>query len=152
MVLTLTLPDQYGYVILGNVVVPFISAFYMSASVRRLPFVPRLHSHAVMQVMKARKDCDVQYPNLYATPGYHKQADEFNRVQRGHQSLFESLTFVMIMGLVGGIKHPLASAVSGFLYSIGSILYLMGYADTSVKVDMARHVKGGPIKTLGRCS
>ena len=35
--------------------------------------------------MKARKDFDVKYPNLYATPGLHKHADAFNSVQRGHQ-------------------------------------------------------------------
>lgn len=99
--------------------------------------------------MKARNDFNVQYPNLYATPGFHKQADEFNRVQRGHQSLFESLTFVMVMGLMGGIKHPMASAVSGALYCVGNVLYMLGYADTSYDVDKARHMKGGPIKSVG---
>jgi hypothetical protein len=36
MVLTITLPDRYGYVILGNVVLPFFVGFYMSTSVRIL--------------------------------------------------------------------------------------------------------------------
>ena len=36
-------------------------------------------------VMAARKKLDVKYPNLYATPGFHKHADEFNSIQRGHQ-------------------------------------------------------------------
>jgi hypothetical protein len=33
MVLTITLPDRYGYVILGNVVLPFFVGLYMSTSV-----------------------------------------------------------------------------------------------------------------------
>jgi glutathione S-transferase len=99
--------------------------------------------------MKARKDCDVQYPNLYATPGYHKMADAFNRVQRGHQSMFESLTSMTAMGLIGGIKHPVVATIAGVVYCLGNVLYLMGYADTAVDVDKARHAKGGPLKMLG---
>ena len=40
-------------------------------------------------VMKARKKFDVKYPNLYAVPGVHKNADAFNAVQRGHQNFLE---------------------------------------------------------------
>jgi glutathione S-transferase len=111
-------------------------------------FTPLDH-HLHTQVMKARKDCDVHYPNLYATPGYHKMADKFNRVQRGHQSMFETFTSMTVMGLIGGIKHPIAAAIAGVAYNLGCVLYMMGYADTSVDVDTARHSKGGPIKMLG---
>jgi glutathione S-transferase len=101
------------------------------------------------EVMKARKTFDVQYPNLYATPGYHKKADEFNRVQRGHQSMFEAMTTFTACGLIGGLKHPLLAAGAGVLFSVGNYLYLLGYADTSLDVNMARHLKGGPLKLVG---
>jgi glutathione S-transferase len=41
--------------------------------------------------MKARKEYGIGYPNLYATPGYHDKADEFNRVQRSHQNYMEGM-------------------------------------------------------------
>ena len=99
--------------------------------------------------MEARKKYDVPYPNLYATPGFHKEADAFNRVQRGHQSMFESLWFLVPAALVGGLKHPIAVAVEGALYCVGSYLYLLGYADTKLDVKAARHMKGGPLKVVG---
>ena len=67
---------------------PLILSMVPSARVRSFAS-PRqtVVNLAVMSglVMKARKELDVKYPNLYATPGYHKNADEFNRIQRGHQ-------------------------------------------------------------------
>ena len=39
-------------------------------------------------------------------PGYHKDADAFNRVQRGHQHIYEEMCNVTAMLLVGGLKHP----------------------------------------------
>lgn len=68
----LNVPDQYGYVILTCGVLPLFTNIYLGGP-----------------VMKARKALDVPYPNLYAVPGVHKNADEFNRIQRGHQNYFE---------------------------------------------------------------
>mmetsp|Transcript_25971 Transcript_25971/g.36605 ORF Transcript_25971/g.36605 Transcript_25971/m.36605 type:complete len:152 (+) Transcript_25971:126-581(+) len=132
MSFTMEVPSAYGYVILTCGVLPTITGMFMSGA-----------------VMKARADCDVQYPNLYATPGYHKKADEFNRVQRGHQSFVENLTGFTTMSLLGGLKHPLAVSIGGVFYCIGSYLYSVGYSDTTVDVKKARHTKGGPIKYIG---
>lgn len=101
------------------------------------------------KVMEARKSCDVQYPNLYATPGFHKKADEFNRCQRGHQAFFEMETSTALFGLIGGLKHPLVAAVAGVFFAVGSVLYQKGYADTSLDVKMARYKKGGLLKWVG---
>jgi glutathione S-transferase len=130
--ISLTLPDNYGYVVLGCCVLPFITTFAMGGV-----------------VMKAREDCSVPYPNLYATPGFHKKADEFNRVQRGHQAVFEALTSFTAFGLIGGIKHPIAAAVSGVLFSIGNYLYQVGYGDTTLDVKTARYKKCGALKFVG---
>lgn len=99
--------------------------------------------------MKARKDCDVQYPNLYATPGFHKKADDFNRWQRGHQSFFETCMAQALCGLIGGLKYPILAAASGVLYSLGSIFYQIGYGDTNLDVSTARYKKGGGLKWIG---
>jgi glutathione S-transferase len=100
-------------------------------------------------VMSARKKFGVEYPNLYATPGFHKDADAFNRVQRGHQSMFEVLPLFIASALIGGLKHPIAVAVEGVLFCLGSYLYLLGYADTKLDVAKARHQKGGLIRIIG---
>ena len=132
MTVTMELPSEYGYVILSCVVGPFVSSMMIGGS-----------------VMTARKSLDVQYPNLYATPGFHKQADAFNRVQRGHQSMFESLGSFIPAALIGGSKYPLFVSASGIFYCVGSYLFMAGYADTKLEVGTARHMKGGPIRVLG---
>jgi glutathione S-transferase len=99
--------------------------------------------------MAARKKYNVQYPNLYATPGYHKDADSFNRVQRGHQNMLEVVWFFVPAALIGGLKHPIAVAVEGVLFCIGSFLYQSGYSDNSLEVNKGRHMRGGPIKYIG---
>ena len=99
--------------------------------------------------MKARKEFDVKYPNCYGTPGFHKKADDFNRVQRGHMSFFETLPFTTMFGLIGGIKHPIVATVSGLAFSFGSVFYQTGYADTSLDVKVARYKRGGMLKWVG---
>ncbi|KAI2500149.1 hypothetical protein MHU86_14355 [Fragilaria crotonensis] len=129
---SLQIPASYGYVLMTCVAGPFVTYTLMGGS-----------------VMAARKKYNVEYPNLYATPGFHKDADAFNRVQRGHQNMLEGLWFFIPAALVGGLKHPIAVAVEGVFFCIGSYLYLVGYADTKADVVAARHSKGGPIKYIG---
>mmetsp|Transcript_25386 Transcript_25386/g.46693 ORF Transcript_25386/g.46693 Transcript_25386/m.46693 type:complete len:125 (-) Transcript_25386:1254-1628(-) len=100
-------------------------------------------------VMKARKKYDVQYPNLYAVPKHHKNADEFNRVQRGHQNFLEGNDSYAIMTLLGGLKHPLVCAGGSVCFCVGSILYIKGYMDTNLDVKDARYKKGAAIKWVG---
>lgn len=101
------------------------------------------------KVMQARKNFNVLYPNMYATPGFHKEADAFNRVQRGHQNSFEMITTFTITSLLGGLKYPIACSVYGVFFSLGNCLYLMGYADTTLDVKDARYKKGGIIRIVG---
>ena len=51
--------------------------------------------------------------------------------------------------MIGGLKHPIVCAISGPLFCIGSVLYQVGYADTSLKVETARYQKGGIVKWIG---
>ena len=107
--MSLSIPSNYGYTILGCAVAPFIAGFINSGF-----------------VMKARKTYNVALPNLYAVPGFHKEADAFNRVQRGHQNMLESISDLRAMGLIGGLMYPVLCGVFGFLYSLGSVLYMIG--------------------------
>jgi glutathione S-transferase len=88
-------------------------------------------------------------PNLYATSGFHKEADAFNRVQRGHQNYFENITLVTVSTLIAGLQYPIAASVCNVLYSVGSILFQVGYADTTLDVAMARYKRGGGLKWIG---
>ena len=68
MVLSIEVPDGYAYVLFTCGMLPSITNILLGG-----------------KVMAARKKFNVPLPNLYATPGHHKEADSFNRVQRGHQ-------------------------------------------------------------------
>uniref|UniRef100_A0A7R9VS57 Microsomal glutathione S-transferase 3 n=1 Tax=Pseudictyota dubia TaxID=2749911 RepID=A0A7R9VS57_9STRA len=122
----ITVPSEYGYVVIGCVLGPSILSFMMGGP-----------------VMKARKKYNVQYPNLYATPGFHKNADEFNRVQRGHQAVLESLPSFVSMSLVAGVAYPITIAANGLLFCVGSWLFQKGYGDLNLDVKDARYKKGG---------
>ena len=105
-----TLPSGYGYVLLSCVVLPTFTSLFMGD-----------------RVMRARKALNINYPNLYAVPGFHDKADDFNRVQRGHQNYLENIADFRFMALVGGLKHPFLCALSGLVYCLGSVLYQKGY-------------------------
>eukprot|EP00531_Pseudo-nitzschia_arenysensis_P016517 CAMPEP_0116137350 /NCGR_PEP_ID=MMETSP0329-20121206/12203_1 /TAXON_ID=697910 /ORGANISM="Pseudo-nitzschia arenysensis, Strain B593" /LENGTH=151 /DNA_ID=CAMNT_0003632263 /DNA_START=96 /DNA_END=551 /DNA_ORIENTATION=- len=132
MVYTLEVPNEYGWVVLGAGVGSIVCNIVLSGP-----------------VMKGRTELNVPYPNLYATPGVHKHADEFNRIQRSHQNYMEMLDSYIAMTLLGGLKYPLACAAGSVLYYTGCILYQKGYIDSSLDVKTARYKKGGAIKWIG---
>jgi glutathione S-transferase len=129
---TISVPPEYGWVILGAGIGSTITNIYLGGA-----------------VMEARRRLDIQLPNCYAAPGYHKNADEFNRVQRSHQNFLEYLDQYIAMTLLGGLKYPLACAIGSVFFNLGSIMYQKGYADVSLDVKDARYKKGGWIKYVG---
>ena len=129
--LSIEVPDKYGYVLLTCGVFPALTNFVLGG-----------------KVMAARKKYNVKLPNLYATPGFHEKANEFNRVQRGHQNMLESISDFRVCSLIGGLHYPIVVAVCGVLYSAGAYLYMAGYSDNSLDAQGARLKKGGPIKFL----
>mmetsp|Transcript_17037 Transcript_17037/g.46710 ORF Transcript_17037/g.46710 Transcript_17037/m.46710 type:complete len:151 (+) Transcript_17037:117-569(+) len=126
------IPDNYGYVVLTTLV----GQFFVSAAMGG-------------QVGMARSKYNVQYPNLYGTPGYHKDADAFNRVQRGHQNMFETLVPFTGLALVGGLKNPITCSICSVVYLGGCYLFQVGYSDVDLEVKTARYAKGGWLKWLG---
>jgi len=132
-ILRLEIPHHYyGYVILTTLLGHMVASMVCSA-----------------HVMKARKEYQVLYPNLYAVPGYHKHAEVFNRIQRGHQQMLESLTTFSLLTLIGGWHYPILCSVCALIHALGCVLYQRGYADMTVPVETARHSKGGgPLKYI----
>ena len=129
---TISVPPEYGWVVLGAGIAPIVTSMYLGG-----------------QVMNARKKYNVEYPNLYAVPKHHDHADEFNRVQRGHQNYLEGCDSYVITTLIGGLKHPITCAVGSIFFCAGSVLYMKGYADTTLDVKTARYKKGAAIKWIG---
>lgn len=132
MVFTLDFPSGYGWVLISAAVVPYVMSWIIAED-----------------VMEARKRLEVDLPNLYAVPGVHKHATEFNRIQRGHQNYLETLPSHIVLTLVGGLLHPYACAIGGIVHALGCQLYAKGYSDMKLATKGARHQKGGPIKFVG---
>eukprot|EP00954_Amorphochlora_amoebiformis_P015131 1185251-Amorphochlora_amoeboformis.AAC.3 len=84
------------------------------------------------QVVKARKEYGVKYPNLYA-PESNKHADKFNSVQRAHQNTLESWPMVMTLMVANGVLFPKFSAACGAMWAVGRVIYGAGYASVSVQ-------------------
>jgi hypothetical protein len=63
--------------------------------------------------------------------------------------MFEVMTSFTALALLGGMKHPITAAATGLFFCLGNVLFLMGYADTSLAVESARYKKGGIFKPLG---
>lgn len=132
MTAAIEVPDEYGYVILAAIFGHLLTNFYLTG-----------------RVVAGREALKVEYPNLYATPGYHKEADAFNRIQRGHQNFLETLPLFIFLALLGGLQYPRVVAGACGVHCVGSILYQAGYADTKLDVKTARFKKGGGLKYAG---
>ena len=68
----------------------------------------------------------------------------FNCVQRGHQNSLEGLAGFLALLLSAGVFYPKASAIAAFVYNVGAIRYMRGYATGDPKNRMR-----GSIKYLG---
>jgi len=80
-----------------------------------------------INVMKARKRYNVDYPALYANDS-NPQGKAFNCVQRGHQNTLENYPqFLLLLGL-GSIQYPLVSSIGGAIWLLGRLAYFHGYS------------------------
>ncbi|XP_076444441.1 glutathione S-transferase 3, mitochondrial-like [Babylonia areolata] len=102
--ITITIQSDFGYVLLV-----VISTWI-------------LNNWLAMQVMKARKKYEVQYPKLYSD-----NCHEFNCVQRAHQNTLENIPLFLVLLLLGGIKFPRLSALFGVIYLASRVVYAYGY-------------------------
>ncbi|KAJ8027099.1 Microsomal glutathione S-transferase 3 [Holothuria leucospilota] len=104
MAVSITVPDEYGYVVC--VLFLAYAAFFFLAEM----------------VVYARKKFDVPYPTMYS-----EKSKQFNCYQRGHQNALESLPFFLVFTLLGGLQHPLVVSVAGVVWCVGRIVYALGY-------------------------
>ncbi|KAF3445175.1 hypothetical protein FNV43_RR14869 [Rhamnella rubrinervis] len=104
------LPKEYGYVAFVLVAYCFLN-FWMA-----------------FEVGKARKRYKVFYPTVYASESENKDAKLFNCVQRGHQNSLEMMPVFFMLMILGGLRHPCASAGLGCFYIVTRYFYFKGYS------------------------
>lgn len=101
-----------------------------------------------IQVGKARKRYNVPYPKLYAIESENKDANKFNCIQRGHQNSLEKMPVFFLLLILGGLQHPIASAILGVLYSLARYFYFTGYS-TGVPENRLTYGKYNFLALLG---
>ncbi|KAI1611469.1 glutathione S-transferase [Exophiala viscosa] len=117
MVYTVTVPDNYGYVVLVALGLTPVMAFGQGLVSGSL-----------------RKPAKVPYPNPYASEQQAKEnqaAHKFNCSQRSHGNLLENMPQTMIFMLFAGLEYPTAAAALGVGWLVFRAIYAYGYIQSS---------------------
>ncbi|CAE6451865.1 hypothetical protein RSOLAG22IIIB_03809 [Rhizoctonia solani] len=134
MAITITLPENYGYVALAAISTGFLTAFQ------------------TIVVSKARKQAKIEYPRLYAEKQEQDKsvdAFKFNCAQRAHQNTLEWLPHVLFFTTFLGLRRPVLAASLGALWSASRVLYTIGYASGDPKKRNTRGGVFGSVAYLG---
>ncbi|KAK3718533.1 hypothetical protein LTR37_005037 [Vermiconidia calcicola] len=117
MATTITVPREYGYVVATTAFTFFLGAWHG------------------MRIGFFRKAAGVGYPKFYADSGdmasasaeKKKQMYLFNCAQRAHGNYNENHPSVAIAMLLTGLRYPIATTVMGVAWSVGRLVYALGY-------------------------
>ncbi|KAF2101124.1 membrane-associated proteins in eicosanoid and glutathione metabolism [Rhizodiscina lignyota] len=130
MSLSITLPKEYGYVLLTATATFFVSTWH---GMRVAPF---------------RKAAKMPYPNAYATTSDIDKADSeerkkamylFNCAQRAHANFMENYNSTLPAILIAGLKFPLTSAAVGAVWTVCRVLYARGYTRADKEQGKGRY-------------
>ncbi|KAI6355878.1 hypothetical protein MCOR25_008084 [Pyricularia grisea] len=116
--ITLTLPGDYGYVLLAAASSFFLQTYHMVLS------------------SKARKESGLAYPIAYAeaqVTAKDPKAFAFNCAQRAQTNFTENLTPFLGALLISGLKYPIPSAGLGAGWVVSRIIYASGYTSFGPK-------------------
>ncbi|KAK4137951.1 membrane-associated proteins in eicosanoid and glutathione metabolism [Trichocladium antarcticum] len=128
MVTTLvTIPSEYGYVLLAATSTFFVNTY-----------------HGLL-TSRYRKASGIKYPTAYASA---EQADKdpkaytFNCAQRAHNNFTENLTPFLGALLIAGTKFPVYAAAIGGAWSLGRVLFARGYTSGGPQGRMVGAIMG----------
>ncbi|KAK4103838.1 membrane-associated proteins in eicosanoid and glutathione metabolism [Parathielavia hyrcaniae] len=109
---TITIPNEYGYVLLAASSTAFVNVLHMILTSAR------------------RKAAAVKYPIAYVSA---EQADKdpkayaFNCAQRAHANFTENLTPFLTALLISGLRYPVYAGALGGAWVFGRVLFALGY-------------------------
>ncbi|PHJ17652.1 mapeg family protein [Cystoisospora suis] len=104
-----------------------------------------LQVYLTVNVSRARRRFGIECPDVYAIKGVtgrvrnspdanltllrlsDKECDVFNCYQRAHLNTLESYPIFLSLLCLGGLQYPSASALGGFVFLLGRLLYAFGY-------------------------
>ncbi|KAL9116619.1 MAG: hypothetical protein Q9187_006855 [Circinaria calcarea] len=112
MPVSLTVPNEYGYVLLAATASAALNAWHGS------------------YVGSFRKAAKVPYPNAYATATEAATSQEkyrFNCAVRAHAHFIEAQPSFLATLLIAGLKYPVASAGMGFAWVVARAMFTYGY-------------------------
>ncbi|KAB5596313.1 hypothetical protein CTheo_298 [Ceratobasidium theobromae] len=130
MTVAITVPDNYGYVVLAALSTGFLTAFQTTL------------------VSQNRKKAGIHFPQLYAEKAeVHKSFDamKFNCAQRAHANTLEFLPHVLFFTSFLGLRRPVLAASLGAAWTVGRIFYTLGYVTGDPK---KRNTRGGFIGSI----
>ncbi|KAI5195457.1 membrane-associated proteins in eicosanoid and glutathione metabolism [Aureobasidium subglaciale] len=115
--LTLNIQPEYGYVVLTAVGTCFLGTWHG------------------MRCGAFRKAAGLGYPTPYADSAQMSAASAedkhklylFNCAQRAHGNFLENHYMALTTLLIGGLRFPLLSSAFGVAWSLGRIVYAVGY-------------------------
>ncbi|KAI4528949.1 membrane-associated proteins in eicosanoid and glutathione metabolism [Schizophyllum commune Tattone D] len=130
MPFTLVLPDGFQY--LGAA---FASTIWLQV-------------WQALLVGRARKAAGIQYPRLYAEKAEEEAsflAKKFNCTQRAHQNTLEQMPLICTATALSALKYPTFAAGALGLWTVGRVLYTLGYITGD---PSKRQARGGWIGSL----
>ncbi|KAK4942922.1 hypothetical protein LTR66_012627 [Elasticomyces elasticus] len=156
---TLTVPKEYGYVLMtaaSTFWVPFNPCPFppppLSQATELTNPRPKIAQWHSIRVGPFRKAAQIPYPQLYATPSQFASATSaeqklnmylFNCAQRSHGNFIENQPSFLAALLIAGLRYPVASSVLGAVWSLSRIVYAVGYTKKDGK-DGAGRLLGSP--------
>ncbi|EJU06300.1 membrane-associated proteins in eicosanoid and glutathione metabolism [Dacryopinax primogenitus] len=90
-----------------------------------------LNVYQYLNVRNHRRASGIKYPQLYAEQAEvakNPLALKFNCAQRAHQNTLESISYVLMMGFVTGLKYPVTSASLLTAWILGRVSYTYYYS------------------------
>lgn len=116
MVVTLQIPNEYGYVLLVATSSALVNLWHGG------------------QTVKARKASGIGYPNTYASAEQAEKdpaAYKLNCAQRAHANFTENLTPWLAALLISGLRYPVPAAGLGLGWLASRVVYTIGYTSNS---------------------
>ncbi|KAK1770498.1 hypothetical protein QBC33DRAFT_555976 [Phialemonium atrogriseum] len=116
--MTITLPSEYGYVLLAATSTFFINTY-----------------HSVLTSI-ARRASGQKYPIAYASnevADKDPKAYAFNCTQRAHANFTENLTPYLGALLIAGLRYPVLAGGLGAVWTLARALYAHGYSKSGPK-------------------